>query len=229
MKLFIDTGNTEHIREAVSWGIIDGVTCNPTHAAQAGIPPRELYTEVCRLTDGPVSLETVASDADGIVREGRILAAIADNAVVKIPVTRDGLKALRILASEGIRTNVTVTFSPLQALLAAKAGADYVSPFIGRLDAIGHIGMEVVEQTLHIFENYGFETQIITASVRTPLHVLEAALAGSHVCTAPFDVLKQLYNHPLTDMGIKKFLDDWATVPGKEELWRGAPSEAVHA
>jgi len=223
IKLFIDTGDPEQIREAASWGIIDGVTSNPTHAAKTGIPPKKLYPEICKLVDGPVSLETVGLTTEDMLREARILAAIADNAVVKVPMTREGIVAVRQLASEGIKTNVTVTFSPLQALLAAKAGATYVSPFIGRLDAVGHRGMDVVEQTLRIYDNYGFATQVITASVRTPSHVLEAALAGCHVCTVPFDILKQLYDHPLTDLGIKTFLDDWETVPDKDELWQMEP------
>lgn len=224
MKLFLDTGFPDQVEEAWSWGIIDGVTSNPTHAAKVGIPPTELYPKLCGLVDGPVSLETVAGTAEDICREARILAAIADNAVVKVPIMRQGLIAVKQLAAEGIKTNVTVTFSPLQALLAAKVGATYVSPFVGRLDAIGHRGMEVVEQIRRIYDNYGFGTQIITASVRTPLHVLEAALAGSHVCTLPFDVLKLLYDHPLTDIGIQKFLDDWAMVPGKDELWERRPA-----
>jgi len=213
MKLFIDTALVDQIREAVEWGIVDGVTTNPTHVSKTGRPALEVYQEICRMVDGPVSLEAVGLEADQIVAEGRQLAAIADNAVVKVPITRDGLKAVRGLTAEGIKTNVTVTFSPLQALLAAKCGATYVSPFVGRLDAVGHHGMDLVRQIRAIYDNYDYQTQIIVAAVRHPIHVLEAALAGADVCTMFFDVMKQLYDHPLTDVAIDLFLKDWQKVP----------------
>jgi len=212
MKLFIDTADVEKIKEAWSWGIIDGVTTNPTHVMKAGRKPDDVYREICAIVDGPISLETISLKADEIVKEGRALAKIHKNVVVKVPLLREGLKAVKILNAEGIHTNVTVTFSPLQALLAAKCGATYISPFVGRLDAVGHIGMDVVRQIRTIYDNYGFETQILTAAVRHPLHVLEAALAGSDVCTMSYDVLEQLYQHPLTDQGIDIFLKDWAKV-----------------
>ena len=213
MKLFIDTAFMDEISEAFGWGILDGVTTNPTHVSKTGRSPRDLYAEICRTVDGPVSVEAVALDAEGIVEEGRRMAQIAPNAVIKVPVMREGLKAVKRLAAEGIKTNATVAFSPLQALLAAKCGATYISPFVGRLDNVGHIGMELVRQIKTIYDNYGFPTQIITAAVRHPAHVLEAALAGSHVCTMNFEVLKQLYDHPLTDVGIALFLEDWKKVP----------------
>lgn len=213
MKLFLDTADTAQIGEAVRWGIVDGVTTNPTHVSKTGRPALELYKEICRLVKGPVSLEAVGLTADEIVEEGRRLAAIADNAVVKVPIMREGLVAVQRLTAEGIKTNVTVLFSPLQALLAAKCGATYVSPFVGRLDAVGHIGMDVVRQIKTIYNNYGFTTQILVAAVRHPTHVLEAALAGADVCTMFFDVMKQLFEHPLTDAGIQMFLEDWKKVP----------------
>jgi transaldolase len=213
MKLFIDTADVAQIREAVGWGIVDGVTTNPTHVSKTGRPAREVYEEICHLVEGPVSLEAIGLEADQIVAEGRELAKIAPNVVVKVPITREGLKAVRRLADEGIKSNVTVVFSPLQALLAAKCGAAYVSPFVGRLDAVGHAGMDVVRQIKTIYANYGFQTQILVAAVRHPVHVLEAALAGADVATMFFDVMKQLYEHPLTDAGIEMFLKDWEKVP----------------
>jgi transaldolase len=213
MKLFIDTALIDQIKEANSWGIVDGVTTNPTHVSKTGRPAREVYEEICRMVDGPVSLEALGLETDQIVAEGRELAKIADNVVIKVPVTRDGLKAVKQFSSEGIRTNVTVLFSPLQALLAAKCGATYVSPFVGRLDAVGHVGMDVVRQIRTILQNYDFRSQIIVSAVRHPVHVLEAALAGADVCTMFFDVMKQLYDHPLTDIGIEMFLEDWKKVP----------------
>jgi transaldolase len=213
MKLYIDTADVAQIREAWSWGIIDGVTTNPSHVAKSGRKPSEVYREICDIVDGPISLETIALDADGIVKEGVKLAKIHKNVVIKVPIIKEGLKAVKILAAEGHKTNVTVTFSPLQALLAAKVGATYVSPFIGRLDAVGHDGMELVRQIKTIYQNYGFRTQIITAATRHPLHVLQAALAGSDITTMSFDILQQLYQHPLTDLGIQTFLNDWKNVP----------------
>jgi transaldolase len=215
VKLFIDTADVPQIREAYGWGIVDGVTTNPTHVAKTGRPAREVYGEICRIVPGPISLETIGLDAATIVAEARELAKIADNVVVKVPILREGLKAVKQLTAEGIKTNVTVTFSPLQALLAAKCGATYVSPFVGRLDAVGHVGMDVIRQIKTIFDHYGFTTQLLVAAVRHPLHVLEAALAGAPVCTMSFDVLKQLYDHPLTDLGIAQFLQDWKKVPGE--------------
>ena len=215
MKLFLDTADVAQIREAWSWGVIDGVTTNPSHVAKTGRRANEVYREICDLVDGPISLETIALEANAIVKEGRALAKIHKNVVIKVPIIKEGLKAVKTLASEGYKTNVTVTFSPLQALLAAKVGATYISPFVGRLDAVGHDGMEVVQQIKTIYGNYGFTTQIITAAARHPLHVLQAALAGSDVMTMGFDILQQLYQHPLTDSVLDMFLKDWAKVPGK--------------
>lgn len=221
MKLFLDTADVEQIREAQSWGIIDGVTTNPSHVARTGRRPSELFPEICRLVDGPVSLETISQSTGEIVEEGRRLAALAENVVVKVPLIREGLTAVRILSEQGIRTNVTVTFSPLQALLAAKCGATYVSPFIGRLDAFGHDGMDVVRQIRAIYSNYRYPTQVLAAAVRHPLHVLQAALAGADACTMGFDVLRQLYEHPMTDIALETFLKDWSNVPGGNWLQRG--------
>jgi transaldolase len=213
MKLFIDTANPEQIREACSWGIIDGVTTNPSHVAKTGRPAKEIYREILGMVDGPVSLETVSLTAPEIIEEGRQLSRLHKNVVVKVPLLKEGLKAVRVLSDEGIKTNVTVTFSPLQAMLAGKCGATYVSPFVGRLDAVGHFGMQLVEQIKTIYTNYGYKTEIIVAAVRHPIHVLEAALAGADVCTMGFDVLQQLYDHPLTDVAVDLFLKDWAKVP----------------
>jgi transaldolase len=213
MKLFIDTADVAQVREAWSWGIIDGVTTNPSHVAKSGRKASEVYREICDIVDGPISLETVSLKAEEIVKEGRNLAKIHKNVVIKVPIIKEGLKAVKVLAAEGYKTNVTVTFSPLQALLAAKVGATYVSPFVGRLDAVGHDGMELVRQIKTIYRNYGFTTQIITAAARHPIHVLEAALAGSDVMTMGFDILQQLYQHPLTDAVLDMFLKDWAKVP----------------
>jgi len=189
------------------------VTTNPTHVAKTGRRPREIYEEILQIVDGPVSLETVSLTAPDIIAEGRELAKLHPNVVVKVPLIREGLKAVKALSEEGIRTNVTVTFSPLQALLAAKCGATYVSPFVGRLDAVGHFGMDLARQIGTIYENYDYATEIIVAAVRHPTHVLEAALAGAHVCTMSYDVMIQLYDHPLTDLGVELFLKDWAKVP----------------
>jgi transaldolase len=213
MKIFIDSADVEKIKEAWDWGIIDGVTTNPSHVAKTGRKHLDVYREICSIVKGPISLETVTLTAKEMLKEGRALAKIHKNVVVKVPITKEGLKAVKAFKAEGIKTNVTVTFSPLQALLAAKCGATYISPFVGRLDAIGHIGMDVVRQIKTIYTNYGYETQILTAAVRHPAHVLEAALAGSDVCTMSFEVLQQLYDHPLTDLGIDIFLKDWAKVP----------------
>jgi transaldolase len=216
MKFFIDTANLDEIREAHSLGLVDGVTTNPSLCAKIGIGEKKQFKEhirkICELVQGPVSAEVVAIEAEAMVAEARELAKIHELVAVKIPMTADGLKATRILAEEDIRVNMTLIFQPMQCLLAAKAGAAYVSPFIGRLDDINHRGMEIVEQTLTIFENYGFDTEIIVASVRHPLHVLEAALVGADIATVPFGVLTQLMKHPLTDAGLKKFLEDWERV-----------------
>jgi transaldolase len=213
MRLFIDTASPDQVRDAWSWGILDGVTTNPTHVAKTGRPAHEIYREILGIVDGPVSLESVSLTAPEIVEEARALAALHKNVVVKVPVLKEGLKAVRVLSAEGIKTNVTVTFSPLQALLAAKCGATYVSPFVGRLDAVGHVGMELVRQIKTIYGHYHFDTQVIVAAVRHPTHVLEAALAGADVCTMAYDVMQQMYDHPLTDLAVEMFLRDWAKVP----------------
>jgi transaldolase len=210
MKLFIDTADVAQIKEAWSWGVVDGVTTNPTHVMKTGRKPEDVYREILETVSGPVSLETTAIEAADIVKEGRALAQLAGNVVVKVPVIREGLKAVKELSADGIKTNVTLCFSPLQALLAAKCGATYISPFVGRLDSVGHPGMDVVRQIRTIYDNYRFETRILTAAVRHPEHVLQAALAGSDACTMSFDVLKMLYDHPLTDIGLDIFLKDWA-------------------
>ena len=213
MKLFIDTADVTQIKEAWSWGIVDGVTTNPSHVAKTGRPAAAVYRDICSMVSGPVSLETVSLTAPEIVAEGHALARYGPNVVVKVVNNREGLKAVKILAADGIKTNVTVTFSPVQALLAAKCGAGYISPFVGRLDAHGHVGMDLVRQIKTIYANYGFKTEIIVAAVRHPMHVLEAALAGAGISTMNFDVLKQLYEHPLTDIVSQQFLNDWKTVP----------------
>jgi transaldolase len=212
MKFFIDTANIAEIKEANSMGMVDGVTTNPTLVAREGRQFEGLIKEICEIVDGPVNAEVISTDATGMVKEGKKLAKIHSNIVVKIPMLIDGLKAVRQLADVGIRTNVTLVFSPLQALMAAKAGAAYVSPFVGRLDDIAQEGLLLVEQMAEIFSNYAYDTEIIVASVRNPLHVLEAALIGADIATIPFDVLKKLAGHPLTDKGLKAFLDDWKKV-----------------
>ena len=213
MKFFIDTGNIDEIKEGLELGMVDGVTTNPSLVAKENKDFDTVVREILEIVKGPVSLEVISEDAEGMVVEGKKLAKLADNVVVKIPMTTEGLKATRILSDLGISVNQTLIFSPMQALLAAKAGADYVSPFIGRLDDISHNGMDLVEQILTIIDNYGFDCEVIVASVRHPLHVLDAALLGADIATIPFKVLKQLAGHPLTDVGLKKFLDDWRSVP----------------
>lgn len=215
MQFFIDTANLDEIRAAMDMGLVDGVTTNPSLMSKEASDWREIATEICRLVSGPVSLEVIALDAEGMVREARDLMQYGPNVVVKVPMTGEGLKAVRILKSMDIETNVTLVFSAAQALLAAKAGAAYVSPFLGRLDDVGQDGMELVQQILTIFANYGYATRIIAASVRHPLHVLDAALAGAHIATVPFKILTQLLNHPLTDKGIAAFLKDWEKKEGK--------------
>lgn len=209
MKFFIDTANINEIKEAHSMGMVDGVTTNPSLIAKEGRDFKEIITEICGIVDGPISAEVISLDTEGMIKEARDLAAIHENIVVKIPMTVDGLKATRRLAAEGIKTNVTLVFSPVQALMAAKAGATYVSPFIGRLDDVSQEGLLLVEQLVEIYSNYAFDTEIIVASVRNPLHVLESALIGADIATIPFNVLAKLAAHPLTDKGIKAFLDDW--------------------
>lgn len=213
MKLFLDTAFVEQIEEAKSWGILDGVTTNPTHVSHTGRPARDVYEEICGIVDGPVSLECIALDAEGIVSEARELAAIADNVVIKVPIMCEGLKAVKQLTAEGIKTNVTVNFSAMQAMLAAKCGATYISPFVGRLDLIGHPGMELVRQIKTIYGHYGYTTEILAAALRHPAHVLESALAGAHVATMPLEIMRQLYEHPMTDKAIEQFLEDWKKVP----------------
>jgi transaldolase len=210
MKIFLDTANVAEIREGVALGVVDGVTTNPSLIAKEKRPFRPLIEEICSLVPGDVSLEVVATDFEGMVKEGAELAQVAPNAVVKCPLTRDGLKAVRHLSGKGVRVNQTLCFSATQALLSAKAGAAYISPFLGRLDDISAVGMDLIRDICHIYRNYGFSTQVLAASIRNPLHVLDAAKAGAHVATMPFAVLEQLVKHPLTDIGLKKFLDDWA-------------------
>ena len=212
MKFFIDTANIDEIKKGVELGLVDGVTTNPTLLSREKRNPQELIEEICNIVHGPVSVEAVSLDKEGMIKEARELSKIAPNIVIKIPLTEEGLKAVRVLSEEGIKTNVTLCFSPTQALLAAKAGANYISPFVGRLDDISHTGMELVEQIITIYDNYGFETEIIVASIRNPLHVLEAALMGADIATIPFKVLVQLIKHPLTDIGIERFLKDWEKV-----------------
>ncbi|MCJ7500822.1 fructose-6-phosphate aldolase [bacterium] len=213
MKFFLDTANLDEIRQALEMGLIDGVTTNPTLVAREGKEFRPLVEEICGMVPGPVSLETVSLDAQGMVKEARDLVTIGDNVVVKVPMTTEGLKAVRICSEEGIRTNVTLVFSPLQALLAAKAGASYISPFVGRIDDTGAVGMDVIADIMEIKENYDFDSEIIVASVRHPGHVLESALLGADIATIPFKVIGQLSKHPLTDIGIDMFLADWKKVP----------------
>ena len=209
MKFFIDTANIDEIKEANSMGMVDGVTTNPSLVAKEGREFEGLIKEICEIVDGPVNAEVISTDTEGMLSEGRKLVKIHKNVVVKIPMTVDGLKAVRQLTAEGIRTNVTLAFSPLQALMAAKAGAAYVSPFVGRLDDVSHDGMVLVDQIAEIYSNYAYDTEIIVASVRNPLHVLESALIGADIATLPFSVLSKLASHPLTDKGLKAFLDDW--------------------
>lgn len=215
MKIFLDTANVKEIKEAVELGVLDGVTTNPSLIAKEGRDFRELVLEICGLVPGPVNVEVVATQADAMLEEARGLAKLHPNVVVKLPMTKDGLKAVKKLAAEGIRTNVTLVFSPNQALLAAKAGAGFVSPFLGRLDDVGHRGMDLVRQILLIYRNYSFPTQVIAASIRNPLHVIEAAEAGAPIATMPWAVLSQLFRHPLTDIGLERFLADWEKMQRK--------------
>jgi transaldolase len=220
MKIFLDTANLDELRRATEWGIVDGVTTNPSLIAKEGRPIAEQIARICDVVHGDVSAEVVATDADEMVVEGRKLAKIHQNVVVKVPLIREGIKACSLLSKEGIRTNVTLCFSAAQALLAAKAGAYIVSPFVGRLDDIGYNGMELIHQIVRIYENYGFHTQILAASLRMPNHVIEASLAGAHIATMPFKVLDQMFNHPLTDRGLEQFLNDWRKVFQEEIVGR---------
>jgi len=209
MQFFLDTAEIKEIELGLEWGMVDGVTTNPTLIAKQGKPYLATVQEIARLVPGPVSGEVLATDFEGIVEQGKRLAGLAENVVVKVPLTPAGLRALRVLSGLGIRTNVTLCFSAAQALLAAKAGASYISPFIGRLDDVGQEGMELIGQVVSIYENYEFETEVLVASIRHPVHVVQAALLGADVATLPFKVLEQLYHHPLTDAGLEKFLGDW--------------------
>jgi transaldolase len=213
MQLFIDTANVNEIRTAWDWGILDGVTTNPTHIAKSGREFDDVLEEIFSTVDGPISVETVSTNAEDIIREGRAIAAFHRNAVVKVPVIPEGLKAVKQLAGEGIKTNVTLCFSPLQAYLAAKAGATYISPFIHRKELAGDDGVLLVRQIREIFDQYGYETKILAASIRTAKEVLEALLAGADVATMPFDIMESLFKHTMTDIGLKMFLDDWKSVP----------------
>lgn len=212
MKFFIDTANLDEIRQAAAMGVLDGVTTNPSLLSKEKGSYKEILIEICKIVPGSVSAEVTAVDAPGMIREGKELSKIAKNITVKIPTILEGLKAIKALTSEGIQTNATLIFNPMQALMVAKAGATYASPFVGRLDDISHIGMDLIEQIVTIYDNYGYPTQVLVASVRSTQHVIEAALMGAHVCTIPFGVMSQLMKHPLTDIGLKKFLEDWEKV-----------------
>ncbi|HYS04232.1 MAG TPA: fructose-6-phosphate aldolase [Candidatus Dormibacteraeota bacterium] len=215
MKIFLDTANIQEIREANSWGILDGVTTNPSLVAKEGRDFLEVVREICAIVSGPVSAEVVSTTTDEMIREGREIKRKvgAPNVIIKIPMIREGLRAIKTLSSEGITINTTLIFSSPQALLAAKAGAAFVSPFIGRLDDISHVGMEIVREIRTIFDNYDFKCEILAASIRTPLHVVEAASLGADIATMPFSVLEALIKHPLTDIGLQKFLKDWEKLP----------------
>jgi transaldolase len=215
MKFFIDTANIDEIREAASMGMVDGVTTNPSLVAKEKKDFRKLLEEICSIVDGPISAEVISLDYDGMMKEAHELVKIHKNIVVKLPLIKDGLKAVKALSGEGIRANVTLCFSANQALLAAKAGAYFISPFIGRLDDIGQNGMDLIGQIVTIYHNYGFTTEVLVASVRHPMHVVDAAMIGADICTMPFKVLDQLIKHPLTDLGIEKFLADWKKAQGK--------------
>ncbi|HXN07299.1 MAG TPA: fructose-6-phosphate aldolase [Nitrospiria bacterium] len=215
MKFFIDTANLKEIKEANDLGVIDGVTTNPSLLAKEGMEMNQAIREICAIVNGPVSAEVLALEAPEMIREGRALAKLHPNVVVKIPMTSEGLKAIKTLSHEEIPVNVTLIFSPVQALLAAKAGAAYVSPFVGRLDDVGQVGMELIQQIVTIFGNYDFGTEVLVASIRNPIHIVDAAIMGAHVATIPFQVIMQLTKHPLTDAGLKKFLSDWEKNPKK--------------
>jgi len=209
MKFFIDSANINHIKEAASLGLLDGVTTNPSLVAKEGKNFIEILNEIVKIVDGPISAEVVSTDYAGIIKEAEDLVKIHKNIVVKVPLIREGIKAVKTLSEKGIKTNVTLCFSAPQAILAAKAGATYVSPFVGRLDDIGHDGMELISQIVTIYRNYDFKTQVLVASIRHPLHIVEAGLMGADVCTIPYEVIEKLFKHPLTDIGLDKFLNDW--------------------
>lgn len=209
MKFFLDTADINEIKQGVGWGLVDGVTTNPSLVAKEGVDFHSRIKEICALVNGSVSAEVTATDYDGMIKEGHVLAKLHDNVTVKVPLIPDGIRACRTLSQEGIKVNVTLCFSPSQALLAAKSGATYISPFVGRLDDVSQDGMQLIRQIVQIYKNYGFPTQVLAASLRHPQHVVESALAGAHVGTMPMGVLKMLFNHPLTDIGLKKFLADW--------------------
>ncbi len=215
MKFFIDTANIKEIKEAASYGLLDGVTTNPSLVAKEGKNFRELLDEILKIVDGPISAEVVSTDYAGIMKEAHELSKIHKNIVVKVPLIKEGIKAVKSLSEEGIKTNVTLCFSPSQALLAAKAGATYISPFVGRLDDISHVGMDLIQQIVQIYRNYDFKTQVLVASIRNPLHLVDAALMGADVATMPFDVIEKLFRHPLTDIGLDKFLSDWKKLDQK--------------
>ena len=217
MKIFIDTANIEQIREVNSWGILDGVTTNPSLIAREKKDFATIVNEICEVVDGPISVEVISLKSEGMFSEGMKLAAVNDNIVVKVPMTEEGLKATKLLASEGVAVNMTLIFSANQALLAAKAGARYVSPFVGRLDDVGQDGMTLVSEIMDILDNYEYDTEIIVASVRDPMHVTRAARMGAHIATIPFAVLKKMFKHPLTDIGIERFLKDWEKVSGGQK------------
>lgn len=210
MKFFIDTANIGDIKKAVGWGVVDGVTTNPTLMAKEGCNFKKVVKEIISIVDGPISVEAIGPEAEKLVKEAREYSSLSKNIVVKIPMTPEGIKAVKILSKEGIKTNVTLVFSPNQALIAAKAGATYVSPFIGRLDDIGHDGMQVVRDIIAIFRNYNFKTQVIVASIRHPMHVVEAGKIGADIATIPFNILEKMFSHTLTEKGIKTFNEDWA-------------------
>jgi len=212
MQIFLDTADLDQIKEAARWGILDGATTNPTLVSKESLKFEDLIKKICKIVPGPVSVECVSTKSKDIIKEARDLAKLADNVVVKIPICVEGLKAIKVVSGEGIKVNTTLIFSPNQALLAAKAGARFVSPFVGRLDDLSHQGMDLVDEIVTIFNNYGFETEVIVASIRHPLHVLEAALMGADIVTVPFAVLEKMVKHPLTDIGIENFLKDWSKV-----------------
>jgi transaldolase len=213
MKFFLDTANIDEIRNAAEYGLIDGVTTNPSLVSKEGRAFKDIILEITKIVDGPISAEVVSTDASGILREAYELAKLHKNIVVKIPMIKEGMKALKKLSQDGIRTNVTLVFNPNQALIAAKLGATYVSPFVGRFDDVSEVGMNLIQDLVKIFSNYRFSTQILVASCRNPLHIREAALLGAHVATMPYKVLEQLLHHPLTDIGLERFLKDWEKVP----------------
>jgi len=216
MKIFVDTANLDEIKQAIVLGVCDGVTTNPTLISKEGKDFKEQILEIRKFVSGPISAEVLSLDLEGMLKEARIISSWAKNLVIKIPLTEEGIKAVKILSSERIKTNITLVFSVNQALLAAKAGGTYVSPFIGRLDDIGEEGMNLIRDILTVYKNYNFTTQVIVASIRHPLHVVQAALLGAEIATVPFAVIKQMFKHPLTDIGIKRFLNDWQKLPTKE-------------